>query len=269
MNSKITKHDVFLYFADQLDRARRMEIEAACATDARVRQWFDELSPTSEELATMPVPEVATDTPEYRRLAVLAHQGVSRDSEGLKELIRLLLATPEGHSIPSTKPLLADSGAWDWPSLVDEMAAVGATAADSSDETARPQLPDTPYEVFTDTAIYLGRTDAEVPFGVVRIIAARNGVPLTSIVRVMEFDERTGSWKLEIPKAALFKEKIPPGKIEYYFACGTDADSLRLFSHAQVAELYQELPEEFIEERKRVKQLLDLLSDLEEKDHAV
>src|SRR5262249_49762046 len=162
-----------------------------------------------------------------------------------------LLATPEGHPIPTIKPLLANSGAWNLPCLVDDIGAVGAMAASTSDETPRPQLPDTPdYVVQTDAAIYLGRADAEVPFGVVRVIAARNGVPLTSIIRVMEFEERTQSWKLEIPKAAIFKEELPPGKIEYYFAFGTDADSLQMFSQAQVAELYQELPEEFVEERQ-------------------
>lgn len=46
----ITEKDVFLYFANQLNRARRMEIEAAFETDPNVQRWFEELGPTDEDI---------------------------------------------------------------------------------------------------------------------------------------------------------------------------------------------------------------------------
>jgi hypothetical protein len=79
MLDKITKTDVFLYFANKLDRARRRELESACRSDEQVRRWFDELTPTEEEIERMPLPAVRLDSPEVRRLAVIAYLSVERD----------------------------------------------------------------------------------------------------------------------------------------------------------------------------------------------
>lgn len=259
MNSKITKFDVFLYFADQLDRARRLELEAACATNTQVRQWFDDLTPTQAELDAAPVPTIATDTPEYRRIAAQTYLSMSRESEPdmWEEFARIFRETPEG-PIRTTKSLLA-SGAARGLSRVEDNTLVGNLGCTSSQDTS-PPLPDVPdYEVITDTTIFLSRSDAEVPFALVRVIAARNGIPITSIVRVMEFDERNRTWKREIPKTAIFKEEVPTGKIEYYFAFGVDKESRTWFSRDQVAEILEEIPHEYTEERRRVQTLLDQL----------
>jgi hypothetical protein len=80
----------------------------------------------------------------------------------------------------------------------------------------------------------------------------------------MEFDEHKGTWKVEIPKTALFKEGVPTDRITYYFAFGVDTESRGWFSREQVAGLLDGIPEEFAEERRRVQQLLDQLSHDEE-----
>jgi serine/threonine protein kinase/formylglycine-generating enzyme required for sulfatase activity len=62
MNSRITKMDVFLYMADRLGQTRRVELEAACKTNAQVRQWFEELTPREEDLEIDPFPEVQSSS---------------------------------------------------------------------------------------------------------------------------------------------------------------------------------------------------------------
>jgi hypothetical protein len=79
MNPKITKKDVFLYFADKLERDRRREVEAAWRSDVRVQRWFEELTPTEEELRQRPRPGVRLDSPAYRDLAAVTYLSVERD----------------------------------------------------------------------------------------------------------------------------------------------------------------------------------------------
>lgn len=77
--TRITKKDVFLYFADKLDRARRIELEEATETDERVRRWFQELTPTEEERGRLPMPTIDVDSPEYRKLAAITYLSVEQD----------------------------------------------------------------------------------------------------------------------------------------------------------------------------------------------
>jgi hypothetical protein len=79
MNAKITKSDVARYFANELDRARRREIESACRFDEQVREWFRELTPTDEELQRQPVAEVRLDVASNRDLAAITYLSVERD----------------------------------------------------------------------------------------------------------------------------------------------------------------------------------------------
>jgi hypothetical protein len=78
MPSEFTKKDVFLYFADKLDPARRRQIESARQTDERVRRWFEELSPKGEG-KPQPAAVVRLDAAEYRDLAAIAYLSVERD----------------------------------------------------------------------------------------------------------------------------------------------------------------------------------------------
>ena len=81
MPDAITKKDVFLYFANRLDRPRRLELERASQSDPRVRRWFEELRPTEEELLRRPPRTVRLDRPEDGRLAAVAYRSVERDEE--------------------------------------------------------------------------------------------------------------------------------------------------------------------------------------------
>jgi hypothetical protein len=79
MTAKITKMDVFRYFANKLDRTRRRELEAACQSNEQIRRWFQELTPTEEELQRQPRPQGRLDPQTYRNLAASAYLGVERD----------------------------------------------------------------------------------------------------------------------------------------------------------------------------------------------
>lgn len=46
----ITKHDVFLYFANMLSMVRRRHVEQATKSDDRVKQWMAELSPSQDAI---------------------------------------------------------------------------------------------------------------------------------------------------------------------------------------------------------------------------
>ena len=81
MTVSITKKDVFRYYANDLDRVRRRELEAACRTNAQVRQWFEELAPTEEELERQPLPEVRLDSAALSELAAIVYLSVARDEE--------------------------------------------------------------------------------------------------------------------------------------------------------------------------------------------
>ena len=67
MNSPITKFDVFLYFADQLEPLDALEFETACETNDQVRQWFAELTPTDEELEHQALPKAMGKRPPQGR----------------------------------------------------------------------------------------------------------------------------------------------------------------------------------------------------------
>jgi hypothetical protein len=94
MNPKFSKKDVVLYFADKLDRARRREIEMACKTDAQIRRWFAELTPTDVELEHEPAALVAAETPKYRQIAARTYESVEGDDE-VATVARLFDPTPE------------------------------------------------------------------------------------------------------------------------------------------------------------------------------
>jgi hypothetical protein len=106
MTARITRNDVVRYFANELDRARRREIESACRSDPEVERWFEELRPSAEEMP--PVPEVRLDAPESRRLAVLTYLSVEREQvreweEWIRNLVTAGATTsqPPGEIVPS------------------------------------------------------------------------------------------------------------------------------------------------------------------------
>jgi hypothetical protein len=106
-HAKITKKDVFLCVANRLGRARRRELESARESDEQVRKWFEELTPSAEELAGMPRTTARPDPAESRRLSVMAFLSVERDEhsdEMILDFTRRARDRGESGAAPSVSP---------------------------------------------------------------------------------------------------------------------------------------------------------------------
>jgi hypothetical protein len=221
MSSPITKFDVFLYFADQLSRARRLELEAACKTNAQVRQWFADLTPTDAELEQQPVPAVQIDSPANRDLAASTYLSVERDERAEQVLqwsawIRTLMTGGKSASGPPCEivPLELLEGR---STLLYREPAPLAMAADQDTFSVPP--PEVPriYPDYAGGRLIIRQALERVPGGLVEVIVVRrrgeNEVEALPPVRIQleraEPPEGEAYWYADVPLKSLIGDFRP------------------------------------------------------------
>jgi hypothetical protein len=79
MKPKITRKDVFLYFAGQLSDDQRRAVEEACETSPEVRMWYNNLARTEDR--SVRTPKIDLTNPRMARLAAIAFGIVRQDEE--------------------------------------------------------------------------------------------------------------------------------------------------------------------------------------------
>ena len=268
MNAEITKLEVFLYYAEELNRTRRRQIEEAARNDPKVQRWLAELAPTDEDLADEPVPDLSSS--DFRQAGITAMVNALQEDEEteltaaehglsvpLLELADLIRQAPEGRLPKTDNPILLD-----W----NRNYGVAATTATlelvskfhDDDSTRFPTLPDVPYLVVEDDILYLAQRPESVPFGVVRIIASKDGIPLASTLRCLEYNRKERAWKTNLSVASVFDNDLITGKLEWY-AVPANEEYRGLFSKKEVTQLLGGLPESWTDERTAVGQLLEVL----------
>jgi hypothetical protein len=162
MNSHISKFDVFLYFANQLNRTRRRELEVACEKDDQVRKWFDELTPTEDELGNVPDDDLVANEIDCGDAGIAG----SLWANYARAIAAGHYAAPPADVIPSGKVFVVDAGSL-----------LYATPVPALGNANTPSV--TPLEipcVFADYAkdrLTIRQTLDAVPTGVVQLVVLR------------------------------------------------------------------------------------------------
>jgi hypothetical protein len=262
MSRPVTQEMVFLYVAGVLPARDRRLVEEAYVDDHQIQSWFDELEALPD---CLPATEMWRQlcNPQDRDIYDQIHDArkhLAKDPVQKKiELVGdWLVSLPEGRLPPTGL-------AWfcNWPGTDLGVRSVEGQlepvmAADSGEDASGPRLPAAAGDVVAGNMIRLVRSVTEAPFGVIRIIATSDGVPVASVIRVMEFDRFEKTWKLEMPLAAIFAGEPPIERIQYY-AVPANEPWLPWFRRDAVERLLDDIPETMPEERRGVQELLQLL----------
>jgi hypothetical protein len=256
MNPPITKFDVFLYFANQLNRARRLELEAACKTNAQVRQWFAELTPTDEELEHEALLEVASDPAEYCRRDARTDPSTQPEESRLWALAHFQ-RLPESERQAS--PLLAAVRQLDtrrYGGFVRQWEFSLAMAAAGCKPTAYPLDPQTrDYLAQDGDQIFLDCPEHCIPHGLGWLILTEPNGVVTLRLPELDFDRQTRRWSLTTTVEELLGGRRPEGEqLQSHFLPATK-QTREAFDGAEVRQFVQSLPKQSVQ-RKRAEAFL-------------
>lgn len=178
----------------------------------------------------------------------------------LAELAKMIEDSPDGRRLDTKLPLLKDRKTGSLGLAPSHNISYTPSLLDGASETLPADIPAEPFVFATTRTIHVRQGKDDVPYGVVRVIAALDGVPLASVVRIMEFVEAYPEWHLEISKTALFGRAVPSGNLEYY-ALPARLDTLACFPRSDIEELAAEPTPRSEQQRQLVS---DLIHDLKE-----
>lgn len=171
-------------------------------------------------------------------------------------IVPIVLASPEGALSAPAQPLPPD---WSVPLLGGPPAcgALEPLECDAGVSVLRPDFPAPPYRFVWKNTLFVAALEPQVPYSLVRVVAARGGVLLASRQCVMELNR--GVWTLEVPLSRIFGDgPVPDGLIDYVPIPAT-LETRSLFPAATVAADLTKIDDSLGEERARVEKLLELL----------
>jgi len=123
-----------------------------------------------------------------------------------------------------------------------------------------PELPDPPYVVACEHDIHIAQLVEQVPYGVIRVIASVEGRPLSSIVRVMDYDEGAKQWVLVVSATEFFGYDVPKGDLDFHVQPAR-RELFAWFPADEIEDLQKGIPAERVRERTGVQTLLHDLKE--------